>query len=64
VKSRQAPNCDIEVGHRSNTFALLANIALETRARLDWDSKAERITNHKEANKYLHYGYRAPWKLG
>jgi hypothetical protein len=32
VKSRQTPNCDIEVGHRSNTFALLANIALETRS--------------------------------
>jgi predicted dehydrogenase len=64
VKSRQTPNCDIEVGHRSNTFALLANIALETRSRLDWDAKAERVTNNKEANKHLHYEYRNPWKLG
>jgi predicted dehydrogenase len=64
VKSRQTPHCDVEVGHRSNTFALLANIALETRLRLDWDAKAERITNHKEANQYLHYEYRPPWKLG
>ncbi len=64
VKSRQTPHCDIEVGHRSNTFALLANIALETRSRLDWDAKAERITNNKDANKHLHYEYRAPWKLG
>jgi predicted dehydrogenase len=64
VKSRQTPHCDIEVGHRSNTFALLANIALETRSRLDWDAKAERFTNSKEANKHLHYEYRAPWRLG
>ncbi len=64
VKSRQIPHCDIEVGHRSNTFALLANIALETRSRLDWDAKAERFTNNKEANKHLHYEYRAPWRLG
>jgi predicted dehydrogenase len=64
VKSRKTPHCDVEEGHRSNSFALLANIALETRARLDWDGKAERITNHKDANKLLHYEYRAPWKLG
>jgi len=63
VKSRQRPHCDIETGHRSNSFALLANIALETRSRLDWDAKAERITNNKDANKHLHYEYRAPWKL-
>ena len=64
VKSRRTPNCDIEVGHRSNTFALLAVIAMDTRSRLDWDAKTERITNNKEANKHLHYEYRAPWKLG
>jgi predicted dehydrogenase len=64
MASRKTPNCDIETGHRSNSFALLANIALETRARLDWDPKAERFTNQKEANKHLHYEYRAPWKLG
>jgi predicted dehydrogenase len=64
VQSRKTPNCDIEVGHRSNSFALLANIALETRSRLDWDPKAERVTNNPAANKLLHYEYRAPWKLG
>jgi predicted dehydrogenase len=64
VKSRQTPHCDVEVGHRSNTFALLANIALETQLRLDWDAKAEKITNHTEANQHLHYEYRPPWKLG
>ncbi len=64
VRSRKTPHCDVEVGHRSNTFALLANIALETRARLDWDPVLERVTNHPEANRLLHYEYRAPWKLG
>jgi predicted dehydrogenase len=64
VKSRQTPHCDIETGHRSNTFALLANIALATRSRLDWDARAERFTNNREANRHLHYEYRPPWKLG
>jgi predicted dehydrogenase len=64
VKSRSVTNCDIEVGHRSTTAALIGNIALRTRAHLQWDSKAERFPNHREANNYLHYEYRAPWKLG
>jgi predicted dehydrogenase len=63
VKSRQKPHCDIETGHRSTSFAHLANMALATRSRLDWDPKAERVTNNKEANKLLHYQYRKPWTL-
>ncbi len=63
VKSRQKPHCDIETGHRSTTFALLANIALATKSRIDWDPRAERITNNKQANNLLHYQYRKPWTL-
>jgi predicted dehydrogenase len=63
VKTRQRANCDMETGHRSTTFALLANIALATKSRLEWDPKTERITNNKEANKLLHYRYRKPWTL-
>jgi predicted dehydrogenase len=62
VKSRRRPNADVEEGHRSTIFALLANIALATKARLDWDPKAERITNNDQANELLDYEYRAPWK--
>jgi predicted dehydrogenase len=61
VKSRSKPNADVEDGHRSTTFALLANIALATRARLDWDANAERFTNNDKANELLDYEYRAPW---
>ena len=64
VKSRQTPNCDVEVGHKSTIFAHLANISLATRSRLEWDSAREKITNNAQANNLLHYKYRAPWKLG
>ena len=64
VKSRKRPNADIEEGHRSTTFAHLANIALATRKRLDWDPQAERFLNCDEANGLLHYEYRKPWTLG
>lgn len=64
IKSRRRTNCDMETGHRSTTFALLANIALATKSRIQWDAKNERIVNNKPANKLLHYRYRMPWKLG
>ncbi len=63
VKSRETPNCDLEIGHRSTTFSHLANIALQTKSRINWDAKKEIITNNKDANKLLHYEYREPWKL-
>jgi predicted dehydrogenase len=61
VKSRQRPNADVEDGHRSTSFALLANIALATKSRLDWDARAERFTNNEQANGLLDYEYRRPW---
>jgi len=64
VKSRQKTNCDMETGHRSTTFALLANIALATKSRIDWDPKNEKILNNKKASQLLHYKYRKPWTLG
>jgi predicted dehydrogenase len=64
VKSRRPCRCDLETGHRSNTFALLANISLSTRSRLEWDARKERVRNNEEANDLLHYDYREPWKLG
>ena len=64
VKSRKRTNCDMETGHRSTTFALLANISLATKSRLDWDPKNERFINNKQADNLLHYTYRKPWKLG
>ena len=63
VRSRGRCNCDIETGHRSTTATLIANIAYQTRAYLEWDGHNERFTNNDEANKLLSYEYRAPYKL-
>jgi len=64
VKSRREPLCALEEGHRSTSFAHLANVALETRSRIEWDADAERVTNVPRANDLLHYEYRKPWSLG
>jgi predicted dehydrogenase len=63
IKSRKTPLCSLEEGHRSTSFAHLANIALATKTRLLWDAGQEKFTNSVEANQLLHYEYRDPWKL-
>ncbi|MFC1633232.1 Gfo/Idh/MocA family protein [Planctomycetota bacterium] len=63
VKNRAKTHCDMETGHRSTSFALLANIALATKSRLEWNPKTEQFVNNKKANRLLHYKYRKPWKL-
>jgi predicted dehydrogenase len=63
VRSRARPVCDIEVGHRSTTTALLGNIAYRTGRALRWDAKAERFVGDAEAGAYLATEYRAPWRL-
>jgi predicted dehydrogenase len=63
IKNREKPLCTLEDGHRSTSFAHLANIALKIQKRLQWDPDKELFTNSEEANKMLHYEYRKPWKL-
>jgi len=64
VKTRDRTLCDMETGHRSTTFALLANIALATKSRLEWNAQTERFIDNAAANDLLHYEYRKPWTLG
>ena len=64
VKDNKDPSSPIELGHKFIAAAHLANMALATRHRLDWDPDAERVTNHEPANALLHYEYRKPWTLG
>ncbi|QDU63201.1 Inositol 2-dehydrogenase [Planctomycetes bacterium Pan216] len=63
IKTRDETHCPLEEGHRSTIFAHLANIALATGQKLDWDAENERFTNSPEANELLEYEYRSPYKL-
>ena len=63
VKSREEPWCPLEEGHRSTSFAHLANIALATKSRIEWDPVKEKVLNNEKANELLHYEYRKPWTL-
>ncbi|MDR1407803.1 MAG: Gfo/Idh/MocA family oxidoreductase [Tannerella sp.] len=63
IKSKETPLCPLEEGHRSTSFAHLANIAFKMKRRLEWNAETEKFTNSDEANALLHYDYRHPWKL-
>jgi predicted dehydrogenase len=63
IKSRAKCNCDILTGHVTTTTTLIGEIAHRTKSYLEWDAPAECFTNNVNANKFLEYHYRAPYKL-
>ncbi|HUG80569.1 MAG TPA: Gfo/Idh/MocA family oxidoreductase [Bryobacterales bacterium] len=62
MKTRKPPKSDIEIGHRSTATCLLANVALRSRQRIEWNPDTE-TTDNKEAQSYLKRDHRAPWEL-
>lgn len=61
IKSGRRPVCDIEIGHRSTTMALLGMLALKAGRSVQWDGGKEVIVGDEEANKLLSRPYRSPW---
>jgi hypothetical protein len=64
VKSRQAPICDVEIGHRSATICHLGNIACRLQRKLVWDPVGEKFVGDEEASREISRAYRSPWTLG
>lgn len=63
IKSRQRPNADIEIGHRSATVCHLGNIARWTNRKLRWDPIQEHFLADAEADRYLDRPRRKPYVL-
>ena len=38
MRTRKKPNADVEIGHRSTSLSLMANISLAVGQRLEWDA--------------------------
>lgn len=61
IRSGAVPTADIHEGHLSASLCHLANIATRTGRVLEFDPKAERITNDADANMLLTREYRYHW---
>jgi hypothetical protein len=66
IKTREKPNADIEIGHRSIAFCHLANITRyvgKVGETLTFDPITERFTNCPEANAWNDRPRRAGYEL-
>jgi predicted dehydrogenase len=63
IKSRKAPNAEIEIGHTSSTLCHLGNIIARTNRTLKFDAASESITGDAEANKLIRREYRKHWSV-
>jgi predicted dehydrogenase len=53
IKTRQLPNADVEIGHRSVTVCHLINIAREVGRKIEWDPANEHVVGDQEANRLV-----------
>ncbi len=63
MRTRNRPNADIEIAHRSTTVCYLVNICRDLKRKLRWDPKAERFIGDDEANGMLSRPRRAGYEL-
>lgn len=63
IKTRKDPNCNVETGRMVASYAHMANIALRTNTRLDWNEGKGNFEDNNAANAYITPIYRDPWKL-
>ena len=62
IRGRQAPNSEIEEGHKSTMLVHLGNIAQRTGRALTCDPKTGRILNDDEAMRYWKREYQPGWE--
>jgi predicted dehydrogenase len=63
LRSRNAPICEAEIGHRSASICHLGVIAMRLGRKLRWDPQKEVFIADDEANKWLKREMREPWTL-
>jgi predicted dehydrogenase len=61
-EDRSRPVADVEEGHISTACCVLANLALQLRRPLSYDSATRRVINDDEATRLLARPYREPWR--
>ena len=62
VRSGAKPVADVEIGHRTNTVCMLANLGYQLKRELRWDPVSEVFVGDDEANGLISQADRLPWK--
>ncbi len=63
VKTRQPPGGHAEAAHRTATLLHLANLAIRTGRKINYDPVAEKILGDEAADRLVNPPMRAPWRL-
>jgi len=63
MASRNRPNADVEIGHRSVSVCHLIGIARDLNRKLQWDPAKEQFVNDDEANKLVSRPRRKNYEL-
>ena len=63
IRSRRQPVENLDIGFHVSAVAMLGNIALRSKSRVEWDAVTEQVTGNPAASALLRGEYRAPWKL-
>lgn len=63
IRSRKDPACTIENGRLVAVYAHMANIALRTKSRLEWNDGGKNFGTNAAANNLITPNYRNPWVL-
>ena len=63
MKTKNKPNCDIEIAAHIARFSHMGNIAYRLGRKLNWDGVKQEFINDPEANAMTKATYRAPWSL-
>jgi predicted dehydrogenase len=61
MRTRKAPICEAEIGHRSVSLCHIGVIAIRLGRKLHWDPVKEEFVRDKEANGHLRREMRKPW---
>ncbi|MBM81714.1 MAG: dehydrogenase [Planctomycetaceae bacterium] len=64
LRTREKPNADIEICHKSTVLCHLANIAWRTRSTIQFDGEDEAIIGNDEAAALLSRTYRKGFEIG
>ncbi len=60
-KGGPRPGSNFEYSGPFTEAVLLANVAIRSRRRIEWDSKAMKVTNNPDANQFVTKEYRPGW---